>query len=335
LQNRTPIRRGSIGSLARFVAVAGLVWLAAPAAAQAHSRSTVVAIDYRVAIRSSPSGVRARVLDGDRSLRLTVDRHLTVVVLGYGAEPFLRFSPRGVEVNDRAPTAWSDRLARGARPALNVHASPSWRLTRRGNSFSWHEHRLAPPLGNGQTARWTIPLLVDGKRAAVGGTARRVRRPSPWPWLALGGLFLIGGVALLRGRTPAAARLTAFALAWAAGAAAFASVVGVTLAGAVGRSEAAELGAAAALALIGSAALLLWKSGRQVVVGAIATLAVIEGLGLLDVFVHGVVISALPAVVARAAAALTIWSGLTALLLVVLDGVVWDADRGRRAGVRA
>jgi hypothetical protein len=336
VQNCVPIRRGPIGSLARFIAVAGLVGLAAPATAQAHGRSAVVAIDYRVAIQSAPTGIEARVLDGDRKLWLEVDRGLTVVVLGYANEPFLRFSPSGVEINDRAPTAWSDRLARGASPAFDARASPSWRLTHHGHSFSWHEHRLAPPLHIGQIARWTVPLVVDGRPTAVSGTVRKVARPPFWPWLALGALFLFGGVVLLRRSSPTAARHAAFLLAWAAGAAAYASVVGVALAGAVGRSQAAELVPASALALIGVGALLFWRSGRQIAVGAIATLALSGGLGLLPVFAHAVVISALPAVAARTAAAIAVWGGATALLLIVLDGVVWDTSRrGRHAGARA
>src|SRR5439155_11590511 len=146
LQNRVRTRRGPIGSLACFTAVAVVVGLAAPAAAQAHSRSTVVAIDYRVAIRSVPAGIGARVLDGDRKLSLAVGRGLTVVVLGDASEPFIRFSPRGVEINDQAPTAWSDRIAHRKRIALDAHAPPRWRLAHHGHSFSWHEHRLAPPL---------------------------------------------------------------------------------------------------------------------------------------------------------------------------------------------
>jgi hypothetical protein len=322
--------------LARLAAVAGVVWLAVPAPAQAHSRSTVVAIDYRVAIRSVPDGVEARVLDGDRKLRLSVAPDHTVVVLGDAGEPFIRFSSRGVQINDRSPTAWSARIAKGTRLALSARARPAWRLAHHGHSFSWHEHRLAPPLAVGRTARWAIPLRIDGRTAEVAGTVRKIRRPAVWPWLALGGAFLLGGILLLRRRAPTAAQLAAYALAWVAGAAALASVVGVSLAGAVGRSAAAELAAASVLAVAGAAVLLLWRSGRQIAVGAIATLAVIEGLGLLDVFVHPVIVSDLPAVAARAAAAVAIWGGTTALLLVVLDGVVWDARRpSQRAGARA
>ena len=218
MQNRMPIRRGPPRPLARVVAVACLVGLAAPAAAQAHSRSTVVAIDYRITIRSTPACVQAHVLDGDRKLELKVGRGQKVVVLGYAGEPFLRFSPRGVEVNDRSPTAWSNRIASGSLPAFGAQASPRWRLAGHGRSFSWHEHRLVPPLAEGRTAEWTILLLVDGHRAAIAGTAPKVARPSFWPWLVVGGAFLLGGVALLRRGGPTAARVAAVALAWAAGA---------------------------------------------------------------------------------------------------------------------
>ena len=229
------------------------------------------------------------------------------------------------------------RLApHGSTPAIDPRTPAVWSSVTSSHRYAWHEHRLAPPLAAGHMTRWAIPLLVDGRRAAVEGTVRKLGRPALWPWLALGAGFLIGGGVLLRRKAPAAARRVAFGLAWAAGAAAYASVVGVALAGAVGRSQVAELVPASALALIGIGALLLWSSGRKIVIGAIATLAVSESLGLLDVFVHAVVVSALPGVAARAATAVALWGGVAAFLLVLLDAAVWDTDqRGRRVGARA
>jgi hypothetical protein len=331
-----PVRGRSLGRSARVASLAALAALAAPAAAQAHSGSLVVAVDYRVTIHSVPSGLEARVIDGDRKLELAADPTLTVLVLGYEGEPFLRLGPSGVQVNDRAPTAWSDRLARGsAGPALGRQARPAWRLVARGHAFAWHEHRLVPTVSVGRTVPWSIPLVVNGRPAAVTGRTRKVSRPSLWPWLALGGALLLGSAALLRRRTARVARAAALALAVTAGAAAFASVLGVTLAGAAGRSRAVEIGAASSLAAAAAAGVLFWRAGRQVVLGAVATLALIEALGLLGVFVHGVVVSALPALAARLAAALALWGSIAALLLLLLEGVVWGPrpeGARRRAG---
>jgi hypothetical protein len=309
-----------------FAALAALAW---PAGAQAHSSSIVVAIDYRVHIQRVPPGIEARVLDGDRKLRLRIGPRLTMLVLGYAREPFLRFSPRGVEVNDVAPTAWSDRLAQGSGPKFG--AAPKWRLVSPAHVFTWHEHRLAPPAPKGRTIEWAVPLLVDGRPAALTGTTRKVARPALWPWLVLGAVFLAASVVLLRRPRPGPARIAALGFACLSGAAAFAALVAVTLAGAVGHGKDIELGAAGALAAAAIALLVLWPRGRAVTVGGIAALALIEGLGLLGVFVHGVVVADLPATATRAAAALAVFGGGSALLLVLLDGLVWDEGRSRRA----
>jgi hypothetical protein len=334
LHKGMPVRARPLVRSACVVILAALTALVAPAVAQAHSGSLVVAVDYRVTIRSVPRGLTATVIDGDRKLELRAGPRMTVLVLGYEREPVLRFSTGGVEVNDRSPTAWSDKLARGSGPSFDLRAPPSWRLVTRRHSFAWHEHRLVPTVSVGRAVPWSIPLVVQGRPAAVTGQTRKVSRPALWPWLALGGALLLGSAALLRRKTPRAARLAAFALACTAGAAAFASVVGVTLAGAAGRGVALEIGSASALAAASLAGIVFWRAGRAVVLGAVATLALIEGLGLVSVFVHSIVVSVLPALAARLAAALAVWGSVAALALLLLDGVVWD-PRARGARRRA
>jgi hypothetical protein len=321
--------KGSRSKPIRAVVLAALAALAWPAVAQAHSSSIVVAIDYRVHIDRVPAGIEARVIDGDRKLRLRVDPRATVLVLGYARDPFLRFSPKGVEVNDFAPTAWSDRLARGSGPKFG--GARLWRLASSGHAFTWHEHRLAPPAPQGRTIAWTVPLVVDGRPAAVTGTYRKVARPALWPWLVIGAVFLAASAVLLRRPRPGPARIAALAFACLSGAAALAALVAVTLAGAVGHGKGIELGAAGALAAAAVGLLLLWPRGRAVTVGGIASLGLIEGLGLLGVFVHGVVIADLPATATRVAAALAVFGGGSALLLVLLDGLVWDERSPQRA----
>jgi hypothetical protein len=158
-----------------------------------------------------------------------------------------------------------------------------------------------------------------------------VARPALWPWLVIGAVFLAASGVLLRRPRPGPARAAALAFACLSGAAALAAIVAVTLAGAVGHGKGIELGAAGALAAAALGLLVLWPGGRAVTVGGIATLGLIEGLGLLGVFVHGVVIADLPPTATRAAAALAVFGGGSALLLVLLDGLVWDERRPRRA----
>jgi hypothetical protein len=79
------------------------VTLAAPAGASAHARTTTVALDYRLeldhASRTLP-GVSAKILDGDRALRIGV-RGVTVVVHGDLGEPMLRIGPQGARLGTR------------------------------------------------------------------------------------------------------------------------------------------------------------------------------------------------------------------------------------------
>ena len=90
--------------------IVALVALAAPAGAAAHTRAPAVALDVRLLLTHVPPGVHAEVIDGDRDLRLSVDPSVRLLVRGLIGEPLLRFSPDGVWVNGRSPTAAADRL---------------------------------------------------------------------------------------------------------------------------------------------------------------------------------------------------------------------------------
>jgi hypothetical protein len=79
----------------------------------------------------------------------------------------------------------------------------------------------------------------------------------------------------------------------------------------------AGAGAVLALAVLAAAGLLLAGRRRLAVAGAIGALALIEGLGRLGVFVHGVVISELPAAAARAADSVAIGAGLAAVVIAL------------------
>jgi hypothetical protein len=295
-----------------LVTATSLAALALPASAAAHSRGPAVALDYRLRVDAVARGVSARVLDGDRSLRLAVAPGVLAVVLGYLGEPVLRFDDGGVWANRASPTASADRIVRLGR---------GWQRVTGGRTFAWHDHRLAPPAAHGRTGpvgRWTVPVVVDGQRSSVAGTFWRVGRPSVVPWLA-GAVALAAAIAGAALRRRARALLT-IALGTLAGVAALVAITTFAVRDApTGEVAWLQLGAAAAVALVLGAILVAAHGSRRAhaagVVGAVAAAA---SLGSLSVFWHGVVVSALSPTLARLACGLALVAGSAAGVLSVL-----------------
>jgi len=293
--------------------------LGLPSTAQAHSGSAVVALDYRATIAPLGPGLRgivASVQDGDRKLRLAVDRSRTVEVLGDAGEPFLRFSRHGAFVNERSQTALANRLVGSALLTLDPHARPSWKLLASSPTFAWHDHRLAPPLPSGLgSTSWSIPLVVDGTPRRLGGEFTRFHRPALWPW-ALAALAILGAATAVMVAWRSLERPAAVIWAVVATAAALVTVTGFALGGAYGqRTRYTELGAALVLALAGTACLLFLRRSRTAVAGILGALAAVAGLGAVSVFFHGVVVSALPALAARTTALVALCGGIAAVML--------------------
>jgi hypothetical protein len=271
--------------------------------AGAHSRAPAVALDYRLELATEvPSGVHAEVVDGDRALRLRVDPPHRVVVRGLLGEPALRFAPDGVWANRASPTADADKL---------VRRGSGWERLTTSHTLLWHDHRLAPPasLRPGKSAGWSLPLVVDGRAEKLEGTFTRVARPPLWPWLAAGLVALVAVSAFARAaprRRPATA----------------------STGDAITRSaQWIEVASAALLAVLAAAALLFGnrslRTWTAMVVGVVASAV---ALGSLGVFRHGVVVSSLPAVLARLATAVALFGGAAAVVLAVLT----PTNRGAR-----
>ena len=242
--------------------------------------------------------LKAHVYLGDRAVRLTVRPGHSVTMLGYGGEPFLRIDDAGVTVL-RSPTAAALRLT-------PRHSG--------GHSFLWHDARvrgLPPGIDRG---RWAIPLLVDGRRARLAGELRRVEAPPAWPWLALGLPFVAATALLLRRR--AGLERSAVALGVLAGSATIATAAAFAFASNASEGRWVEAGNEAVFALVGLAVVVRGsRDARVTAAGALGLLALAVGLTKLPVFLHGVVLSAIPATPARAAVALTVWIGAAATAL--------------------
>jgi hypothetical protein len=299
-----------------------VVSFSAPGGAAAHPRAPTVALDYKLQLsRVALPGVQAEVVDGDRALRLRVDPPHRLVVRGLLGEPLLRFGPNGVWVNRGSPSAAADELA--------SRGGSGWARLTEGRRFLWHDHRLAPPPGlhTGSSAPWSLPLTLDGRPRALTGTFTRIARPSVWPWLV--SAFI--AVAALAAFARALPRRRAEAAAAAAGIAA----VGALAAGAAFATGDAiargaqwvEVGSAGLLAVLALAALVFGnrslRTWSAMVVGVVAAAL---GLGSLSVFWHGVVVSSLPASVARLATAVAFVGGAAAVVLAILA----PTERGAR-----
>jgi len=292
----------------RALLIVAIAALAAAGPASAHTRAPAVALDVSLRVTEAPAGVHARVLDGDRALRLRVDPPGRVVVEGYLHEPMLRFGPGGAWVNRASPTAATEKLtAEGS----------GWRQLRSEPELTWHDHRLAPPRGLASRAAWTLPLSTGELR----GVFVRAKRPSPWPWLA-GALVAFAAVGAAAHWAPHCRRDEASGLAAAAALAALAASAAFATGDAIARvGQWVDVAAAAVLALVALWALSL---GSWAVRGWVTTLvgavAAAISLGSLSVFWHGFVISSLPASLARLATEAAVVCGLSAAVLAVAIG---------------
>jgi hypothetical protein len=225
-------------------------------------------------------------------------------VLGLLGEPLLRFDASGVWVNRASPTAAADKLT--------THGS-GWAKVTGGRVFAWHDHRLAPPPGMrpGSRAAWALPVVLDGRRTALRGEFVRVRRPTSWPWW-LGAVVTLGVVSAVAWRRPGIRSRLGVVLAGVGAAAALAATAGFVAGDPLSSgSQWFELGCTAVLAL-GALGLLRARSHETRVFGAavVGLVAAVFVLPSLNVFWHGVVISALPASAVRAAIIVAAVAGL-------------------------
>ena len=296
--------------VAPMVAFATLV---VPAGASAHPRSATVALDYRLRLDHATrtlAGVSVRILDGDRSLRIGVSRG-QLTVLGDLGEPMLRIGIDGTWVNRASVTAQAERLT-----------SPGAGYRRIGGAtFTWHDHRLAPPPYDGGrpgvVGRFVVPASLNGTRVDLGGVFVRARRPQPWLWLAAAALVVTGSGLTLR-LAPALRPLLALVLGALAGLAAVTAFVTFGIADAPsGQATWTQLSLGVALAVMVGVALVRLDGERRIVLcGLVGAAAAAASLGSLGVFRHGVVVSVLPGFAARSVCALAVAAGISSALVV-------------------
>lgn len=302
-----------------FAAAALLV----PSNASAHIRSGTVAVDYRARVFPLPAPLRrvitARIYESDRAVRLSLAPRHTAIILGYLREPFVRFTPGGVDVNASAPTAGGAGLT----TRLPRHAV-GWQRLSSGRSVTWHDNRVRALPAGIDRAHWKIPLVVDGQPTWLEGELWRVHTPAWWPWLLMGVPFLLVSL-LLFFRRRSAVPTAAAALGIVAAAGMITSGAGFAFDTYASSGKWLEVANELAFVIVGVAVIARGSPDtRGIAGGALGLLAIWAGLAKYPVLVHGVVLSIFPPTAARALVALTVWSAgaATALGLVVYGGVL-------------
>jgi hypothetical protein len=165
-------------------------------------RTEVLSVDPAV------DGVGVEIIGGDAFVRLTVDPGTAVDVVGYQAEPFLRFGPDGiVEVNENSPTTYlsDDRYGDVELPPnADPDAEPAWLQVSSDGSYAWHDHRTHwmnpnPPPGGEPGERIleaVVPIVVDGEAVSIAVASTWEQPASPVPAIA-GAVVALGLVGFL------------------------------------------------------------------------------------------------------------------------------------------
>ena len=142
-------------------------------------RSTIQAVKPRV------KGIQVKVLYGDDQVWMDNRSGETVVIEGYGGEPYLRFAPAGIFVNVNSPAGYlnQDRYGKSVPPkSATVTARPDWQKLTGGKIWAWHDHRIhymspefppkirAEPRKPHHVFDWKVPATADGKRFFITGS---------------------------------------------------------------------------------------------------------------------------------------------------------------------
>jgi len=292
--------------------------------AQAHGGGQPVATSYLAKLSTVPTGLDARVVDGDLRLWLRVPASTPVTVLDYRGAPYLRYDRSGVQVNHNSAMYYLNQTPVAETPPANLTATtpPDWQPASSAHDYAWHDGRLhalatiALTPGTRYVGTWTIPLINRGRRAAITGGLWHAERPSlVWFWPLV--VLLACVIAASRLRRPGLNAHLARVLG-------ITTILALAVAGAgrelhghpnISPTQDVELAIILAFAAWGLYRLLLQKPG-SITYFVIAFAALWQGIGLIPVLRDGFVLIDLPAFVARTATLLCLACGAAILLLV-------------------
>ena len=157
--------------------------------------------DYQTEIVSiePAADIEMGVIGGDSFLELRVLAPVEVIVLGYNAEPYLRFDADGtVYENLRSPTRYLNEDRYGGREIpsdASADAEPEWERVDDDAHYAWHDHRAhwmnpGRPVGSEPgdiILEAVVPVTVDGREVSIAVMSTWLPAPSVWP-AVLGGL---------------------------------------------------------------------------------------------------------------------------------------------------
>lgn len=189
-----------------FLTLAVLAFLPAEPAG-AHGTSGPPASNFTTELdthRIAP-GISVRLGSDRESLVVAVSGNHRVTISGYGDEPYLRVDRRGAFENRASPAVALNRsrIPTGSPPPIARRVS--WRRISGVSIVRWHDHRThwmggatpdvvrRDPHHGHVIDRWSIPVRVDGRTAAITGRLRWNPPPPAWPWWTLAG-GVAGGV---------------------------------------------------------------------------------------------------------------------------------------------
>lgn len=189
------------------VLVAATTLLAATPVAMADAAGPT---DYRtdiVSIEPASAPILVEMIGGDAFLSLEQLEPVEIIVLGYQAEPYLRFDPDGtVYENRRSPAVWlnQERYGDEEPPAFaSADARPEWFEVATNGRYAWHDHRShwmntqPPPSAKAgdQVLEATVPIQIDGQTVTITVASFLLASPSPLPSI-VGALIGLGAAVL-------------------------------------------------------------------------------------------------------------------------------------------
>jgi len=146
-----------------------------------------------ISIEPAASSIRVDMIGGDSFVSLEQLEPVEVVILGYQAEPYLRFSTDGtVYENRRSPAVWlnQERYSSEQAPSFaSADARPEWYVVATDGRYVWHDHRshwMSPQQPPGaqpgdQILEGVIPIQIDGEEVTITVASFLLDDPSKLP----------------------------------------------------------------------------------------------------------------------------------------------------------